>query len=339
MSVKDIALAAGVSIGTVSNVLNRPDRVAEETVERVRKVMAEHGFVRNDAARQLRAGRSRTIGLVLLDARNPFFMDVARGAESAAAEHGLSVVIANSDGDPVREAGYLDYFEEQRAAGILLSPTPDGAAHVPGLVKRGTKTVLVDTFMEAEGVRSVIGDDVMGGRLAVEHLLSLGRRNVAFVGGPTRLEQVAERLRGAREVAAAANASLEVIATPGLTVEAGRRAGYDLASRPSAARPDAVFAANDLVALGLIQALAITGRIQIPEHIAIIGYDDIDFAAAAIVPLSSIRQPAERMGQEAVKLLVGSDATEPTVRFEPELVARASTLTTSGSGSAPVADR
>lgn len=327
VSVKDIAAAAGVSIGTVSNVLNRPDRVAEETVERVRKVIAEHGFVRNDAARQLRAGQSRTIGLVLFDARNPFFMDVARGAEGAAAEHGLSVVIANSDGDPARESGYLDYFEEQRAAGILLSPTPDGAAHVPGLLKRGTKTVLVDTFMDAEGVSSVIGDDVVGGRLAVEHLLSLGRQNIAFVGGPARLEQVAERLRGAREVAAASNASLEVITTPGLTVEAGREVGYELASRPTEARPDAIFAANDLVALGLIQALALTGRIQIPDHIAVIGYDDIDFAAAAIVPLSSVRQPAKLMGQEAVNLLVGSDASQAAVRFAPELIARASTAT------------
>lgn len=327
VSVKDIAAAAGVSIGTVSNVLNRPDRVAEETVERVRKVIAEHGFVRNDAARQLRAGQSRTIGLVLFGARNPFFMDVARGAEGAAAEHGLSVVIANSDGDPARESGYLDYFEEQRAAGILLSPTPDGAAHVPGLLKRGTKTVLIDTFMDAEGVSSVIGDDVVGGRLAVEHLLSLGRRNIAFVGGPARLEQVAERLRGAREVAAASNASLEVITTPGLTVEAGREVGYELASRPTEARPDAIFAANDLVALGLIQALALTGRIQIPEHIAVIGYDDIDFAAAAIVTHSSVRQPAKLMGQEAVNLLVGSDASQAAVRFAPELVARASTLT------------
>lgn len=327
VSVKDIAAAAGVSIGTVSNVLNRPDRVAEETVERVRKMIAEHGFVRNDAARQLRAGQSRTIGLVLFDARNPFFMDVARGAEGAAAEHGLSVVIANSDGDPARESGYLDYFEEQRAAGILLSPTPDGAAHVPGLRKRGTKTVLVDTFMDAEGVSSVIGDDVVGGRLAVEHLLSLGRRNIAFVGGPARLEQVAERLRGAHEVAAASKASLEVITTPALTVEAGREVGYELASRPTEARPDAIFAANDLVALGLIQALALTGRIQIPDHIAVIGYDDIDFAAAAIVPLSSVRQPAKLMGQEAVNLLVGSGASQATVRFAPELIARASTAT------------
>ena len=133
VSVRDIATAAGVSVGTVSNVLNRPDRVSEETAARVRRVIAEQGFVRNDAARQLRAGRSRTIGLVLFDARNPFFMDVARGAETAAAEHGLSVVIANSDGDPVRESAYLDYFEEQRAAGILLSPTTGGAAHARGL--------------------------------------------------------------------------------------------------------------------------------------------------------------------------------------------------------------
>lgn len=325
VSVRDIAVAAGVSVGTVSNVLNRPDRVSQETAARVRKVIAEHGFVRNDAARQLRAGRSRTIGLVLFDARNPFFMDVARGAETAAAEHGLSVVIANSDGDPARESGYLAYFEEQRAAGILLSPTPAGAAHAPGLIARGTRTVLIDSFVDTDGVRSVVGDDVTGGRLAVEHLLAIGRRAIAFVGGPMDLEQVTERLRGAREAVAAASAEIEVILTSELTVEAGRQVGYGLAKRSAGARPDAIFAANDLVALGLIQALALSRRVSIPEQVAVIGYDDIDFAAAAIVPLSSVRQPAGKMGQEAINLLVGTNDSREVVRFMPELVARAST--------------
>jgi hypothetical protein len=121
-SIRDVAERAGVSVGTVSNVLNNPARVSPASVERVLAVIEELGYVRNDAARQLRAGRSTTIGLVVLDVRNPFFTDVARGAEDEAARHALSVILGNSDEDTAREAAYLDLFEEQRVHGVLISP-------------------------------------------------------------------------------------------------------------------------------------------------------------------------------------------------------------------------
>jgi len=125
VSVRDVAAAASVSVGTVSNVLNRPDKVAPATVERVTTAIAELGFVRNDAARQLRAGRSRSIGLVVLDVRNPFFTDVARGAEDRAAEDGMTILLGNSDENTDREGAYLDLFEEQRVHGVLISPLAD----------------------------------------------------------------------------------------------------------------------------------------------------------------------------------------------------------------------
>ena len=125
VSIRDVAAMAGVSVGTVSNVLNRPESVPEATVERVRAAIAELGYVRNDAARQLRAGRSTTVGLVVLDARNPFFADLARGADDEAATHGLSVLIGNSDERLERELRLLALFEEQRAHGVLISPIGD----------------------------------------------------------------------------------------------------------------------------------------------------------------------------------------------------------------------
>ena len=129
VSIRDVAERARVSVGTVSNVLNRADKVSAAVVERVHAAIAELGYVRNDAARQLRAGRSTTIGLVVLDVRNPFFTDVARGAEDAAAANGLSILLGNSDEDSAREATYLDLFEEQRVHGVLISPFGDvGAA-------------------------------------------------------------------------------------------------------------------------------------------------------------------------------------------------------------------
>src|SRR3954469_25692679 len=125
VSVRDVAQRARVSVGTVSNVMNHPDKVAPATVERVQAAISELGFIRNDAARQLRNGRSNTIGLVVLDVRNPFFTDVARGAEDAAARAGLMVTLGNSDESTDREATYLDLFEQQRVHGILISPYSD----------------------------------------------------------------------------------------------------------------------------------------------------------------------------------------------------------------------
>ncbi|MDQ1129460.1 LacI family DNA-binding transcriptional regulator [Microbacterium sp. SORGH_AS_0888] len=330
VSVRDVANAAGVSVGTVSNVLNRPDRVAPATVARVLAAIDELGFVRNDAARQLRVGRSRSIGLVVLDLRNPFFTEVARGAEERAAELGMTVLVANSDERSDREAMNLDMFEEQRVFGVLVTPVADVLSRVQRLRQHGTPAVLVDRAAKEPGFASVAVDDVAGGRLAAEHLLEAGRRRIAFVGGPVALRQVGDRLEGAqRAVAAVPGATLEFVGTGALTVAEGRAAAARILERPPGSRPDAVFAANDLLALGVLQSLVMTGTTRVPEEIALIGYDDIDFASAAVVPLSSVRQPASLIGATAVDLLVevaeGRVPQQEQVLFQPELVVRAST--------------
>jgi LacI family transcriptional regulator len=327
-SIRDVAQLAGVSVGTVSNVLNGSPQVSPEATARVRAAIAELGYVRNDAARQLRAGRSTSVGLVVLDVRNPFFTDVARGVEDEAAKHGLAVLLGNSSEDARREAGYLDLFEEQRVHGVLISPYGDIDERLRRLRERGTPVVLVDRESRDAQVSSVSVDDIAGGRLAVAHLLSTGRRRVAFVGGPLDIRQVSDRLVGAREaVAAVPDASLEVVPTRALTVLEGRRIGEELVGR--ADRPDAIFAANDLVAVGLLQALVMSASLRVPDDVALIGFDDIDFASAAVVPLSSIRQPRHEIGATALRIL-REEAAEPDlpprrIVFQPELVVRAST--------------
>ena len=330
-SVRDVAQRAGVSVGTVSNVLNHPEKVSPASAERVQRAIDELGFIRNDAARQLRNGRSRTIGMVVLDVRNPFFTDLARGAEDEASQSGLTVTLGNSDEDPTREATYLDLFEQQRVYGVVISAYADISERLSRLKKRGIPAVLVDRSSPDGAFSSVSVDDLAGGRLAVEHLLSLGRRRLAFVGGPMGIRQVADRLEGARAaVAAHPDASLEVIEIDALSVLAGRAAGADIVGRASAHRPDAIFAANDLVSMGLLQAFAMQGAdVAVPGQIALIGYDDIDFASAAVVPLSSIRQPSALIGRTAVEILL-AEAEDPSappqqVVFQPELVVRAST--------------
>ena len=331
VSVRDVALRARVSVGTVSNVMNHPDKVAASTVARVQAAIDELGFIRNDAARQLRDGRSKTIGLVVLDVRNPFFTDVARGAEDKATSAGLIVTLGNSDENPERESGYLDLFEQQRVHGVLISPYADITGRLRALRQRGIPAVLVDRTSSDLSFSSVSVDDLAGGRLAVEHLISQGRRRIAFVGGPMEIRQVTDRLEGARQaVAVNPDVTLEVIEIDALSVIAGRGAGSAIVSRPRDQRPDAIFAANDLVSMGVLQALMMQGAVvDVPGEIALVGYDDIDFAAAAVVPLSSVRQPSALIGATAVEILL-DEAANPSIEprqvvFQPELVVRAST--------------
>ncbi|MFI7481269.1 LacI family DNA-binding transcriptional regulator [Kocuria sp. M1R5S2] len=330
VSIKDVAREANVSIGTVSNVLNRPDTVSEDRRRRVLQAIEDLGYIRNDVARQLKAGHSRTIGLVVQDTANPFYNEIALGAEASAEKLGRAVIIGNAGLSQARENLYLDLFEEQRVRGVLLTPQSPEPTRLKALRSRGTPVVLVDEHAPPAQYCSLAVDDVEGGRVAVEHLMAGGARRIAFVGGPGSLHQVVDRHAGAETaVAAVDGASLEVVRTTALTVLEGRQAGEQILARPTAQLPEAVFAANDLLALGLLQAFVFTHRLRIPEDIALIGYDDIDFASSAVVPLSSIRQPARQIGRTAVELLEDEitdlDHHHRHVSFQPELVVRGST--------------
>lgn len=332
VSVKEVAAEAGVSIGTVSNVLNRPQVVSERTAAKVSAAIEKLGFVRNDVARQLRAGHSRSFGLVVLDARNPFFMDVTQGAQQRALENGYTVLMGTSDGSPTTEQQLLDLFEEQRVAGILISPMHNDLAQLWKIRETGTPVVLVDRGSGDRSFSSVSVDDVEGGRLAVQHLVDLGRRRIAFVGGPQSIEQVKHRLEGAQSVIAATpDAILEYLPTMALTVMEGRMIGERILTAPTSRRPDGVFAANDLLAMGLLQAFFMSGKIRVPEDIALVGYDNIDFTESAIVPITTISQPAGEIGRTAVDVLLREahgmkNSEREQFVFKPRLVVRASTV-------------
>jgi LacI family transcriptional regulator len=328
---KDVARHAGVSVGTVSNVLNRPDLVAPDTRRRVLDTIDDLGFVRNESARQLRAGRSRTIGLVVLDVSNPFFTDIAHGVETAATANGSVIMLCNSGQAVEREARYLDVLEEQRVQGVLITPVGTDYSRLDVLVKRGTPVVLVDRGTELPNLCSVAVDDVLGGFVAASHLLERGHRRIAFAGGPLALRQVQDRHLGAVKALTDAGqkaSALQIFETTSLTLEAGRRAGEQILDVPEARRPTAVFCANDLMALGVLQAVVSHG-LRVPGDVAIVGYDDIDYAAAASVPLSSVRQPRELIGRTATELLLdeireGTSHQHRRVIFKPELAIRAS---------------
>ena len=334
ISMKDVVALARVSLGTVSNVVNSPELVSEATRERVEVAIAKLGWVPNESARQLRAGRSRSIGMVVLDIANPFFTDVLQGTEDCVLERGYSVQVGNSASQPSREGDQLRLFEQQRVRGVLHAPiwgVNDRAEH---LRRRGIPVVLLDRAGDESGFCSVSVDDVEGGRLAVDHLLQLGHESIALVGRPGRLQQVRDRRLGAEIARAQAGgaARLLTISTPALDAVSGTGAADDIVAMSDDERPTAVFAANDLLAIGLLQGF-VTHGLRVPEDIAIIGYDDISFAASAAVPLSSVRQPRADLGRRAAELLFdeieADDEERPhrhqSVRFVPELVVRRST--------------
>jgi len=330
---KDVAALAGVSVGTVSNVLNASARVSEKTTERVLAAIQELGWVPNESARQLRTGHSQAIGLVVLDVANPFFADVALGVEDVLYGHGYSVYIANSDQQPEREERLLRQFEQQKMRGVLLAPIGNAADAAAGLRRSGIPVVMVDRARENDSC-AVGGDDVEGGRLAVSHLIDCGHSRIAFVGGPGNLAQVRDRRRGAEAALATLGGDyqLQVISTPALATKQGVAAAEQIAAMPESQRPTAVFAANDLLAIGLLQGFVAAG-LRVPDDIALIGYDDIEFAAFSAVPLSSVRQPRTEIGARAAALLIdeireitdGVPHVHESVRLAPILVPRAST--------------
>jgi LacI family transcriptional regulator len=331
---KDVALLAGVSLGTVSNVINSPDLVRAPTRERVETAIAKLGWVPNQSARQLRAGRSRTLAVVVMDIANPFFTDLVLGAEDYGHERGYSVQVSNSAQQPTRERDHLRVLEQQRVGGVLLAPIWGPSEQVRQLRRCGIPVVLLDRAGDATDLCSVSVDDVEGGRIAVQHLLDHGHTDIALVGGPGDLEQVRDRRRGA-ELARArhGNGRLFAISTPNLDAASGVAAAGELAALPTAERPTAVFAANDLLAVGVLQGL-LTAGLRVPADVALIGYDDISFAASAAVPLSSVRQPGREIGRRATELLLdeiaAAEQDEPhehtAVRFTPELVVRRSSM-------------
>jgi LacI family transcriptional regulator len=328
---RDVAARAGVSVMTVSNVLNRPEAVSPATRDRVLAAIGELGFVRNESARRLRAGRSSTLGLVLLDLNSPVFALIARSVEDVANAHGLEVMLGTTDGRPDREANYLSALAEQGARGVLITPTDAAGPQIQQLRRRGIPVVLLDRAAGSTDECSVSVDEHLGGRLAAAHLLERGHRRIALVGGSPTSPLVQARLAGATAAVreAGADHDLTVLCADAATVASGRDGGAQLLGIRLDRRPTGVVCANDEVALGLLQQLVRHGA-HVPEDFAIVGYDDIEYARAAAVPLTSVRRRSQEVAHRAAELLLDESNNESHVHeqlvLEPVLVGRDSTI-------------
>jgi LacI family transcriptional regulator len=328
-TIHDVARRAGVSAGTVSNVLNRPGYVSAPTRERVLAAIAELGFTPIQHARKFPAGRQRTLGLALADLANPFFVDVALGAEAEAKALGVGVVMVHNGDDTAREQDNLEVLVRQRVHGIMIAPVRAAAEELERLDARGIPLVYVDRVDEASDRCWVKTDDVAGGRLAGEHVMDLGHHDVAFVGNLGRTVQVDRRFEGFSEALAQADVVSERLETASWGIADGRRAAAQLLARPVAQLPTAIMCGNDLIALGMLLEFARAG-IRVPDDISIVGFDDLSWSDAATVPLTTVRQPREELGRRAVRLLLdeidrGAAHAHRHELLVPELVVRAST--------------
>jgi LacI family transcriptional regulator len=334
VTIKDVAKKAGVSISTVSHVVNDTRYVSEELIQRVQAAMQELQYQPNTLARGLRRGDTHTIGLIVPDNSNPFFAEIAHTIEDIGFQYGYNVILCNSHGDLAREATYLSLLISKQVDGVIFISAGSHPAHLGELINHNIPVVVADRDLEYESVDVVLVNNEVGGYLATKHLLDLGHTKIACVTGPTELTPSAARFNG--YLNALNEAEIPVydpyILTGDFQVEGGERAVTQLFTLDSP--PSAVFLCNDLMAFGAFRALRKLER-HIPEDVSIIGFDDIKLASLTTPALTTIAQPLFELSKTAVDLLIqriqnGGNMGAQRVILEPVLVSRDSCTTYSG---------
>jgi LacI family transcriptional regulator len=328
VTIADVAREVGVSLMTVSRVVNHKDGVSPATRQQVLDAIERLGYRPSGIARSLATQQTGTLGLVVPDVANPFFSDVARGVEHVAYAENYNVFLCHTEEDPMRELTVLESLEEKRVDGLVLcsSRLDDGA--LQEALARYPAVVLVNRRLEGNGVGTVLVDDVMGGQLAAKHLLDRGHQAIGFLVGPPDSRSGHRRVQGYRAVLAATGLSCAPACMHNCspTVESGRQATQELLT----AYPEltALLCYNDLVAVGALRACVELGR-QVPDDLAIVGFDDIPLAALVTPPLTTCRAPRYELGVQAMQLLLaqiegGTEGGKTEIVLRPELIVRAS---------------
>ena len=301
-SIRDVAREAGVSTATVSHVINNTKYVSEEVRARVLEAIERRGYYPNAHARSLASGRSQILGLIISDISNPFFPELVKSIETAAFERGYDVVLANTNYDPERTSHYVRRFIERKVAGVALMTSELGTALVGELARREVSVVFLDLGEPGVHMSNLCVDYKQGIAEAIAHLVSLGHRDVAFIGGPQQLRSAARRLEAFR----ASMRKYLPRASPRVyygdfKLEGGRRAACEILAGEEL--PTAVVAANDMMALGAVAELRAAG-LHIPRDVSVVGFDDIAFTALAEPQLTTVCLPRAELGRRAVEALM-----------------------------------
>ncbi|MBM7646633.1 LacI family transcriptional regulator [Scopulibacillus daqui] len=328
-TIYDVAEKAGVSIATVSKVINNTGKISDKTKQKVLKIMEEINYQPSVVASALTGKQTNTIGFLIPDIANPFHAEMARSVEDRGHELGFSVVMCNTDGNLDKEAQYLEWLQRKRVDGIILGSAAQNNAIIKELIKQEIPAALIATDMPSLSVNAVLVDDFLGGYQAISHLTSLGHTDIAFLAGNLNNVMEKERLRGYKQALQEAGAAFDRknLLTNNFSFDDAKRSMKKLIE--SGRRPTAVFAFNDLLAIGAIHGAKEAG-LKIPDDLSVIGFDNTLLAAVNDPPLTTIAQPIQDMGRTVTDLLVkeikGGNTVKQRVVLLPELVVRQTTI-------------
>ena len=329
VTLEDVALAAGVSTATVSRVINNLPRVADTTRQRVLDTIERLHYTPNFAGRMLATQRTHTLGLIITDITNPFYPAVVRGVEAAAQNHGFSVLLYDTAENKQREAQALQLLRERQVDGLVICSSRLGTSRLAQVAHGKMPIVFINSQPALTTVGSVETDHEAGMRAAVEHLVHLGHRHIAYLGGPRASQVQQRRLKAFRDASGDLGVrTLEGSKQP--TIAGGEAGTHEfLCKFDPNLRPTALITYNDLMASGALLALRACGM-HVPEDLSLIGHDDIPMAALLSPALTTVRQPMQELGSRAVAMLAehlqSTGAANPTIlSLHPQLIVRTST--------------
>ena len=328
-TIKDVAAHAGVSVATVSAVINRNKYVSPNLAQRVQESITALGYERNSLAQSLKKQTSQTIGLIVSDITNPFFTSVVRGVENVANARGYSLILGNSDEDLKKEMSYMHLLESKRADGLIVAFTLGNHEYLRSWPAHRLPLVGIDRLPDDDvSIDAVLIDNVAGARHAVEHLIALGHERIGIVTGIAGITTTEERLIGYQRALAAHGIPLDpaLIVEGNSRIDGGERAALQLLTR-EAVRPTALFVTSGLMIISALQAINQLG-LRCPEDIALVGFDDFEWASVMYPRLTTVSQPTYEIGQKAAQLLFerleNRDAATQVIRLQPQLIIRES---------------
>jgi LacI family transcriptional regulator len=332
-TIRDVARAANVSVGTVSNAINTPEIVKPATRSRIQNVIEELGFRPSLAARATATGRATFVGIAIADMHNSLFVEISLGAEDEMSKSGDAVLIANSDVSVARQARNLDFLTSAGVGGIILTPIDGVLEGMENATRHVGHVVLADYHARADEACSVAVDEERAGYLAGMHLVASGATRITFVGHTRGWLSVRQRYDGAVRAGLERHppVPVELLSVRDLRPKDGYDAGVVLASRESKNRPRGVIGATDQVAAGVIQGLRDTAGLRVPEDILVVGFDDNHFAATTGIPVTTVAKPGVEMGRIAAQLLrteisEGTEHLHTNILLQSTLITRRSSV-------------
>ncbi|WIV11683.1 LacI family DNA-binding transcriptional regulator [Proteiniborus sp. MB09-C3] len=317
-NIRKISELAGVSVATVSRVLNHPETVSEETRNRILKVIEEVNYVPNSIARSLSTNRTSTIGLIIPNILNPLYPSIAKGVEDVFYKKGYNILLSNTENDAKREKDSIEMLLSKKVDGLIICSSILERADFDTIIRQKVPLVLLGDYIEDADINVVYTDYLLGAYMATNHLIKTGCKTIAHISGPMNRKPSVEKLEGYKKALLEAGYKYdeEYVIEGDNQIGGGHLALKKILKKKG--KPDAIFVANDLMALGVIEAIKVSGY-AVPDDIAVVGFDDIDVASLIEPKLTTVTHPVYRMGLTAARLLLDNITNEEEDCFKQKI--------------------